>query len=220
MCSRCEGKLRTWLGDVLDQTARLDMKIPADYGWDKGAGRQKVSGSPALVRLDVAALTDKRTMRDDDDDPKEPISIPNTVCSWARLFTEEQEMTSDVSTMAAAVSVLTNGWTILINQAWVDDLYSDMRLITQLLNNAHRIERPRPVGLCINVYEADGLIRDCDNPLYGQEGEDPDFVRRLKCSECGRKYSTEVEVMRVRVNHAMKSRRARNMTGATNERTA
>lgn len=209
LCQRCESKLRTWLGDVLEETARLSTRLPTDLSWGQ-SGHQKVSGSPALVRLDVVSLLDRRSTSVVTEDAetypencpeREVISIPQRICSWALLFAEENDLTSDVSTMAASVTLLTAWWETLVAQLWVDDFYADTQQIMLLLNNAHMIERPRPKGLCINVYEVNGKIVDCDHPLYETPGDD-----RLKCNKCGRKYANAAEIARCRVSLLAKAR--------------
>ena len=189
LCRRDRTRLFRWLGSVLDDTLRLDSRLPADYGWDKGNGHQKVTGSPALVRLDVAALTDRRsafgvvgTGDPEGHEPKDyeenrdlnpPLDIAGEVCSWARIFTEEQQLSSPVNTMAAAVAVLTAWWDTLVKQPWVDDFYASMAEIRKQLDLAHNVERPKPMGQCFT----------CEAALYSRPG-----CTDIRCGKCGRRY--------------------------------
>lgn len=172
MCRRCNDKLRGWLDTILEDTLRLDTRIPTDYGWDKQGAHQKISGSPALIRLDVAALTDPRTTWDPTD-PHTPVDIPGELCSWARLFTEEHRITTPVRTMNDAVGLLQRWWDELVGEPWIDEFYTVMADIRRLLDAAHRVERPRLLGGCFT----------CDTPLYTNPR-----TGAVRCGRCGRRY--------------------------------
>lgn len=191
LCARCAGRLEGWLTDILDDTLRLDVRKVQAGDVEKGK-HQKISGSPALVRLDVAALTDRRYVTalseegetyEENQSDNPILSIPFTVCSWAQLLTEEHDIRSPVAYMAQAVSVLRSWWTTLVEELWIDDFYNDMEKIRRLLNNAHGVERARPIGHCLSVYEVDGQMQSCERPIYAHLG---DTV--LKCGRCGRIY--------------------------------
>ena len=183
LCSRCAGRLEKWLAVALDDTLRLDSrKLTVDNAAPMGK-HHKISGSPALVRLEVAALTDRRTMRDDEDDPNAPLFIAGVICSWARLFTEEQGLTSPVEYMAQSVNLLTAWWDTLLEQPWVDEFYTDMAQIRRLLDRAHGVEKPKPIGYCLSVYEVDGKMVACDRPIYARITD-----TAVKCGRCGRIY--------------------------------
>lgn len=192
LCRRCTTRLERWLDHVLDDTLRLDTRIPDDLSIERAPGHQKITGSPALVRLDVAGLTDPRSSFGVDLDPTRdpagpnqphrypenqddhpPIDIPGEIRSWARLFAEEHRITSSVRTMSDAVGLLQRWWDTLVGEPWIDEFYTVMADIRQLLDAAHRVERPRPLGPCFT----------CDNPLYAYP--DSPVVR---CGRCGRRY--------------------------------
>lgn len=200
LCKRCAGRLEGWLTDVLTETARLDpRRIQA--GALEGKGKhQKATGSPALVRLDVVALTDRRTssvVSEESEDypennaPNPAIDIPGRICSWAQLFTEEHELDSPVKFMAQSVSLLRAWWDTLVTELWIDDFYNDMEQIRRLLNNAHMVERPKPIGHCLSVYEVNGRMVSCDRPIYANDG-------MAKCGRCGRVYRG-LDLARVKV---------------------
>lgn len=201
LCKRDGNRLYRWLTSVLDDTARLDVRIPTDYGWDKENSHHKVTGSPALVRLDVAALTDRRSTyststeetaeypENNEDSP--PIDIPGELCSWAGMLTDEYNMASDTTAMAAAVSVLTASWERLITCPWVDEFYTRMHEIRQQLDQAHNIERPKPMGQCFT----------CNAALYSRPG-----CTDVRCGKCGRRYDglslVKLEIQRRREANA------------------
>lgn len=192
LCGRCAGRLEGWLTDVLDDTLRLDARR-LQAGTLEGKGKhQKATGSPALVRLDVVALVDPRTTsvvtEDAEDYPENSedqavIAIPSRVCSWARLFAEDHDLESPTEMMAQAVSLLRAWWDTLVTESWVDDFYNDMEQIRRLLNNAHMVERPVPIGHCLSVYEVNGKMVACERPIYSQPND-----KVVKCGRCGRVY--------------------------------
>lgn len=183
LCSRCAGRLEQWMSVILDDTLHLDTrKLTVDNAAPMGK-HKKISGSPALIRLAVAALTDPRTMRDDEDDPSAPLFIAGVVCSWARLLTEEQELSSPVEYMAQAVDVLSAWWGTLVEQPWVDEFYSDMAQIRRLLDHAHGVERRKPIGHCLSVRPVNGEMVACNRPIYARITD-----QTVKCRSCGRIY--------------------------------
>ena len=183
LCAGCAGRLEKWLSVILDDTLRLDTrKLVADRSAPMGK-HQKISGSPALVRLDVAALTDRRTMRDDQDDPNAPLFIAGVICSWARLFTEEHELERPVEYMAQAVDVLMVWWDTLLEQPWIDEFYTDMGHIRRLLNRAHGVEKPKPIAHCLSVFPVNGKMESCNWPIYAKITDEV-----VKCRGCGRIY--------------------------------
>jgi hypothetical protein len=173
--------MRRWLESVCDDTLHLNLRIPDNYGWDHGHNHAKVSGSPALIRLEPLALVDPRTgpveeaSADYEENQAElRRSIPFTVCSWALLFAEEHDLKSDVSTMDAAVTLLLAQWEALVGSLWVDDFYADMSKIKQALNRAHNYRPPVEIGPCFR----------CDNEVRKEDGNGEDAAT----CQCGRVY--------------------------------
>ena len=203
LCKKCSEKLYEWLSTVLDETARLLTRIPDDYSWGKEGGHQKVTGSPALVRLDVAALTDPRSAFGVATDPTRgerhqprnyeenqqdnpPIDIPGELITWAQTLADEHQLTTPVTHMAGAVNLLMAWWETLTAATWVDDFYDRMRDIHRLLDNAHGVERPRPVGHCLSIIDKNGQTVECGKALF-QDPNSPG-IAVARCSGCGRIY--------------------------------
>jgi hypothetical protein len=192
LCRRCESNLNTWLGDVLTDTLKLDTRR-INGGQENKGKHTKISGSPSLVRLEIVALLDPRTMRDEDDNPNEPVNIPGVLCGWAGLLAEEHNVTSPTKYMAQSVDLLQRWWDTVIESEWIGDFYDDMLHIRRLLNNAHQVERPEPVGHCLSVYEANGRMVSCARPLYASQND-----HNVKCRNCGRVYNA-LDMVRVKV---------------------
>jgi hypothetical protein len=176
--------MRRWLESVCDDTLHLNLRIPDNYGWDHGHNHAKVSGSPALIRLEPLALVDPRTgpveeaSADYEENQAElSRSIPFTVCSWAALLAEEHDLKSDVSTMGASVTLLLAQWEALVGSLWVDEFYSVMSKIKQALNRAHNRRPPLPRGECFT----------CGTQLWQEDGNGEDTVA-CPNRDCGRVY--------------------------------
>lgn len=175
LCRTCSKRLARWLETILEDTLTLSTRIPDNYAMDHGHTHAKVSGSPALIRLDVAALTDPRTLMDSDDTPGEPVYIIGKVSGWAGLLAEEWDMASSTNTMGDSVGFLIRQWDRLTAAQWIDEFYADMATIRQLLNRAHNRRPPLPRGHCFT----------CNTQLWQEDGNGLDTVT---CPKCQRVY--------------------------------
>lgn len=100
LCKKDAENLAHWLSEIVDLYATLDVRIERAAEREGGGKRGKISGSPALVRLDVLALMDPRTNPGDGrpgpDGKREPddglVNVPQTISSWAELLAVEQRM--------------------------------------------------------------------------------------------------------------------------------
>lgn len=192
LCGRCEKQLKAWLEEIPDQYATLDPRPEGGLSsqYDGKTGKVgKLSHSPALARLDVISLTDKRTMRHDDT-PGEPVYIPIVITGWAALFAEENELTSPTDTIAQAVHLLTAWWSTLVKQLWIDEMWTDIEHVANLLNRAHGVERAREVGTCISIIGTTDNPQVCGTKLYALQGE------QVRCPRCKRSYNG-LELLRI-----------------------
>lgn len=186
LCTHCSDKLHTWLTDIPNLYATLDTKLhgglSAQYdGKTHKAG--KLSHSPALANLFVVSLMDRRTLRDSDDKPGEPMYIPGVVTGWASLFAEEQELVSPTNTITEATNLMAAWWSTLVVQPWLDELWKDMHDIAALLHRSHGTERPREVGTCISIVGTTDDPHLCGRKLYALQGE------AVQCPGCFRTYN-------------------------------
>jgi hypothetical protein len=190
LCDRCAVQLRRWLVEIPELYATLDpYERPAGEEYERH-GRHKISGSPSLVRLDVVALMDQRTVPlakitpgVDPEPPDGLMDVAGVYCSWAGMFVEEQGLSSKVSTLTEASGVLTAWLPTLCDQPWIDECWAEMRDIVRQLHRAHGDPRPKPIGRCINVYQRGGKTIACDAMLYA-----PDSGAKIRCGSCGRRY--------------------------------
>jgi hypothetical protein len=186
--------LSRWLSTILEDTLTLNTRIPDNYGWDHGHTHSKVSGSPALIRLDVAALTDPRTTEPHHSlegtefyDPLPPKDIPGVICEHASRLAEEHNLASPTDTMNDAVQVLTNQWERLVTSDWIDEFYTDLATIRQLLNRAHNRKPPLPRGRCFT----------CNTQLWQEDGNGQDTVT---CPKCQRSYD-HLGLVKLKLQH-------------------
>ena len=184
LCEKCVKNLRRMLREIPDLYATLDV-TPAAAGPGEGLRHVRVSGSPALARLDVVALMDPRTAATDSSGEAWDGSayIPNEVGTWALLLAEERGVATRIATMYEAARFLTDWIAELCASEWVDECYDALVDAEKLLKRAHGDVRVKPLGKCINVYERDGEMVACNGTLYA-----PDWGVEFRCRTCGRRY--------------------------------
>jgi len=194
MCRACTDKLWNWLCTVLDDTLRLDTRIPGNYAMDHGHTHAKVSGSPALIRLDVAALTDPRTTEPHHSlegtelyDPLPPKDIPGVICEHAATLKNEHNLKLPAEPMAEAVHLLQCQWERLVASTWIDLFYDDMAAIRQLLNRAHNRKPALSRGHCFT----------CNTKLWQEDGDGTDEVT---CPKCKRIYD-HLGLVKLKLQH-------------------
>lgn len=187
LCKRCARTLRKWLTEIPDLYATLDPyhAPPTDEDPDAYHGKHgKLSGSPSPVRLDVVALMDPRTNAGVPGDPWDGSTyIPGEVCTWAQVLVEDHDLSSPYGTLTEAAALLLAWFGTVIASPWVDEMWTAMRDIHRLLQRAHGVPRPKPIGECINVYERGGVTIACGHTLYA-----PAAGAKIRCSGCGRRY--------------------------------
>lgn len=184
LCTRCGTRLWAWLTEIPDLYATLDTRKPDTVEQD-GSRHLKVSGSPALVRLDVVALMDPRTVHSEDG----LVHVPGVICQWAQCLSDDLDLAGPGSTLTEAVELLTTWWESLIKAPWVDEFWAEAKDVRSLLGRAHGEKRPKSIGRCLTVTDKS----ECGERLYLAEGRDT-----IKCRKCGRTYDG-TELLRVQI---------------------
>lgn len=189
LCKSCAAQLRKWLRDIEDLYAVLDTRPGGGASPFSPAKRQKVSGSPALIRLDVAILQDPRStsgalyrgqvIHEPEDINDHPSDIPGQFIAWATSFADDLKLTPP-TTLTTAIDMLAGEWfTNLCYQTWVEDLYDDTKLTRAMLRRVTGTTGARPAGKC-----------QCGNMLYEPEPKpgvtklDPEKAV-IECRKCG-----------------------------------
>ena len=186
LCKRCVKNLRRMLREIPDLYATLDV-TPGHAASDEGVRHTKVSGSPALARLDVVALMDPRTSATDSSgEPWDGSAyIPNEVGTWALLLAEERQVTTRIATMYEAARFLTDWIAELCASEWVDECYDALVEVEKLLKRVHGDRRTGAVVVkrCINVYQRDGETIECGGTIRVTQA-----TEAVRCRRCGRRY--------------------------------
>lgn len=190
LCPRCAKDLRTWLRQIEDLYAVLDSRPGGGASPFSPAKRQKVSGSPALIRLDVAILQDPRSssgalyrgevVHEPEDIFDHPSDIPGQFIAWATSLATDLNLKTRPTNLTDAIDLLAGEWfTNLCYQNWVVDLYDDTKTTRTMLRRITGTTGARPAGKC-----------PCGNTLYEPEPKpgvtklDPEKAV-IECRKCG-----------------------------------
>jgi len=198
LCQKCWSRLWSWLTEIEDLYATLDTR-KSDVVEQGESRHQKISGSPALIRLDVMTLTDPRTnpigyvgehgfVQQDG-----PMYIPGEVIGWGRCIADDLGIEGTVETMSQALSLLQHHFEDVCGAPWIDEMWPQIKKIRALLGNAHGEKRPKMVGRCLSVHEVDGVVVPCEQVLYL-----PDGGQQMRCRRCGRVY-VGMDMVRVEI---------------------
>jgi hypothetical protein len=212
LCAHCADRLWAMLGRVCDDYRELSTEI-----LENGPSERTTTGapgaSPALIRLDVAALLDPRTTLD----PAAPglLHPPAVLVSWARNLAELNAWRIDVYGMGYAVELLRDNWPALTAAPFLADFYDEMQAISRALDIALGRPRATYLGPCISTWlpaeppwvadwiaDADGNLPPIEGPLDHCLAP----VYRLAdglihCRTCGRDYGPR-EVLALSLNTA------------------
>lgn len=165
-----------WLDSTLTQIMELFALTPLVLMPGRtGSGRNTDVYAPAPLRLEVAALTDRRarnTVEDPFGDPEGIPDVPGTLWQWVRMIAEERPCyPPESATVMASTSFLHRERHWIGQQAWVDDYATEMvELHRSLARVVGETMFPRPVGHCPN----------CAKPLFLTGGVD-----LVECKRCG-----------------------------------
>lgn len=212
LCKKDAENLARWLDEVENLYATLDVRMERAPEREGGGKRGKISGSPALIRLDVLAMMDPRTNPGPSkpsafDGKQEPddglLNVPSTVSGWAEMLALEQHLSmvqvDDDSdewvppfNLSEALSLLRTWMPTVLQQMWVDEFYAEMKDVHSLLSRAHGIPRPKIVGHCLSILGEGKATHACGKALYAPEG-----TAVIRCSACGRTYNG-LDIVRLR----------------------
>lgn len=204
LCARDAEKLREWLRELPDLVAMLDTRLGQGDPY-KPERHGKVSGSPALVRLDVAAMLDSRSTatrkleegeaRPAPDDVKFGGDVPGVLVQWAdclcddlSLMADEDQIDQRPATLIDAVDFLAGTWwSNVVYRPWIDELYTEIHEIRGMLRAFNNIRDPVSIGSC-----------ECGQKLYLPE----DGTSWIRCKRCGHRMDG-LAVVRLRTAQAI-----------------
>lgn len=175
LCQVCSDRLRGALSDIGSMYPDLDLYASQREPRD-GGSHGKLSGSPALIRIDVAAMLDPDSCIGDG-----TRSVVGTLESWAQCIHDDLGITLPSPYLEPLLSLLTTWHSKICEQPWVDDYWLEMLELQAMLRRA--TDAPRPIGRCF------GRIanKPCGRLLYEPTtGTDTAIV--CPDPDCGRRY--------------------------------
>lgn len=166
LCSNCASRLWENLVDITTIYPHLTTDMTTKPQTD-GSSHQKISGSPALIRLDVAAMTDPKSKPGDG-----VFSIPGQLGLWAKILAKDSDVLPNDSLYQATL-VLRESWGELLAADWVGEFWTEVRQTRGMIMRA--ADWPPAIGRCTKPTQ-DG---PCGRTLYPDvEGAD------VKCERC------------------------------------
>lgn len=188
LCRPCAHRLMDALRQLPDLMAALPPATePPDHGDEQHTKRGKLSGSPALVRLDVMVLSG---WGDRDDSGLAPVW--ETIAGWVRAISEDLSTAEpDNTELTGLCAWLLGHWQRITRAPWVDEFWADVIGLHTHLRRA--TNAPRPIGRCFGWDPA----RACNAPLYLPDPK-PGQEVSIRCDECGRRYNG-VDLVRLQI---------------------
>lgn len=181
LCQRCADRL----DDAIAQIPDLWATLPSVYDTGASDGERvshgKVSGSPALVRLDVMVLSAASVTGAYPGDGVMPIR--STIGGWAQIIEEELGLKPQSDTVTGWLDIMRTWKRKVYAQPWIDELWKDLTDCHRALRTACRA--PAPLGRCwgrIRNLPHGGCGRLLYAPLDGGEVVCPN-------EKCGRRYA-------------------------------
>lgn len=191
LCRRDRDRLEHMLREIPDLYATLDSRLESITTDNDRVKRGKLSGSPALARLDVIAMQDPRTMpatgtpdqwgyTQADDDIWD---VAGVMIQWSDCLADEHDIEHRATDINQAVHMLLGWFDQVCHSTWIDEFFREVKIIRRQLGRAHGERKPRPVGKCINVLDRGDHTIECGANLYL-----PVAGATIRCRDCGRRY--------------------------------
>jgi len=189
LCDHHLAMVRETLTDILEFVAILPwFTLPGSMPDSDDIKRTKKPDAEAPIRLDVAALTDRRNgpVVQSGDIP----DIPGVLAGWVNLVVEERTLDYTGVTVTENCRFLQrhNNW--IAQQPWLDEYWLEIRNARRVLAQAVGHQDPKPIGKCPVLLD-DG--KECSTNLYA----DPD-TGSVKCRHCHSSWSGR-ELVRLRL---------------------
>lgn len=149
LCDRCTIRLREAVTDLPDLIAALDTAcLEERFGSKTGihatdgqpASHGKISGSPALVRLDLMVLRGWGAAGGG----VQPVWA--TIDHWLQVIDQDLDLRPQGDTITEIVTLLTTWHTQICSQPWIPQLWSDMIGLRRALRRA--TNAPPPIARC------------------------------------------------------------------------
>jgi hypothetical protein len=170
LCTRCADKLHQAITEIPDQIAELDLTPQAGASTIAGTRHGKLSGSPALIRLDAQAMIDPRAVAYDRLEPGQKPhpnrvrfggDVPGVIISWADNLCDDLNLTNRPTTLTTAAELLTTWFTDLTQRPWIAEFYNETLEIRGALRGINGVTDPRTLGKCQcgrTIYEPSTVV--------------------------------------------------------------
>lgn len=190
LCGNCRRKLDDWLRDIPVDYALLEL-LKTGVGSQRmdGTSRTKQPEAPAPTRLDVVALSDRRSgysgVREPGDElwyelPDIPKTL-RTLHTWAEQLRCDLDPSRDYTdledkhTVHGEANYLLHAIDRLTEALWVDECMKELHQLWSALTRVHGLVSGESLGDCFTV--------GCDGKVYRDR-----FTGFPECRICHRRY--------------------------------
>ncbi len=184
VCAGHAAGLREGLQDVLELFGMLRLYLLPGSVESDGSKHTKAAEAPAPIRLDVAALSDKRNTAPvhSGDLP----DVPGTLEDWAGWVVDERQLTPLKRgwTITDSVRLLQTNIAWIVEQDMVTDFDDSLRSLRRALAQASGERKSTPVGRCPSL---DGNGNACNGPLWPRND-----MMAVDCGRCERHYDERI----------------------------
>lgn len=171
LCSNCASRLWENLVDITTIYPHLTTDMTTKPQTD-GSSHQKISGSPALIRLDVAVITDPKAAPGDG-----VYSVPGQLALWAKILRDDNHIEHlDTADLTQAMYILGGWWEQLLEADWVDEFWTEVRQMRGMVSRA--ANWPPAIGRCTKPTQNG----PCSRTLYVPE--EGGVVQCERCQTC------------------------------------
>lgn len=170
LCAICARRILEALADIELMYPELSI-YAQQQGQQQEGKRGKLSGSPALIRLDVLAMLDFNA------NPGDGVrSIMGTLASWADCVRDDLGLV----TSGSPIDILRTWHARICALPWIDDYWDEVTELAGMLRRA--TNQPKPIGRCFGRATNKG----CGRRLY--EPVPPETAIVCPDENCGRRY--------------------------------
>lgn len=172
--THCATRLRRWIEETPDLYSKLSVHARLEEAEETGipSHRGKISGSPALIRLDALALMDPHSTANASGEPAQLFGgdVVGVMLEFATNLCDDLNLNGRPTDLTTACRLLAGPWyENLCSRPWIADLYDTMHAIHRRLRSATGTHDPAPAGKC-----------HCGTRLYYASGQDA-----VACTKCG-----------------------------------
>lgn len=184
-CARCLSRLDEALEDIVTLYALLPSVMEPGSVQLDDMPHGKRTDAPAPVRLDVLALTDSRSTWAQR--RGEIPSVLSVLSGWSRIVIEDCNLSIPTeATVTTEAGLLRTHLQWIGKQAWVDDMWKEIRMVRSNLKDVCGEPLPKPIGTCPAEVIEEGQVVTCGALLYA-----PTYGDTVRCRDCNTTWSRD-----------------------------